>query len=80
MNQPRRPPHRIGLVVPSSDVTVETEVPALPARHTERFSFHSSRMRMHRVPPEEPAAYTLLTHLGLEPVLPGAGRLLAAPS
>ena len=40
-------PHRIGLVVPSSNVTVETEVPALLARHTgERFSFHSSRMRM----------------------------------
>lgn len=53
MNHPRRPPHRIGLVVPSSNVTVETEVPALLARHTERFSFHSSRMRMHRVSPEE---------------------------
>jgi len=34
-------PHRIGLVVPSSNVTVETEVPALLARHTaERFSFY----------------------------------------
>ncbi|MBN9734919.1 MULTISPECIES: maleate cis-trans isomerase [unclassified Pseudonocardia] len=56
MTHPRRPPHRIGLVVPSSNVTVETEVPALLARHTERFSFHSSRMRMHRVSPEELAA------------------------
>lgn len=47
-------PHRIGLVVPSSNVTVETEVPALLARHADaRFSFHSSRMRMHRVSPEE---------------------------
>ncbi|MBE1495460.1 maleate isomerase [Amycolatopsis lexingtonensis] len=46
-------PHRIGLVVPSSNVTVETEVPALLARHPEEFSFHSSRMRMHRVSPEE---------------------------
>lgn len=46
-------PHRIGLVVPSSNVTVETEVPALLARHPEAFSFHSSRMRMHRVSPEE---------------------------
>ena len=53
MTPQRRPTHRIGLVVPSSNVTVETEVPALLARHTERFSFHSSRMRMHRVSPEE---------------------------
>ena len=45
--------HRIGLVVPSSNVTVETEIPALLARHGERFSFHSSRMRMHQVSPEE---------------------------
>jgi maleate isomerase len=45
--------HRIGLVVPSSNVTVETEVPALLARHGDaRFSFHSSRMRMHQVSPE----------------------------
>ncbi|MBN9098691.1 MAG: maleate cis-trans isomerase [Pseudonocardia sp.] len=45
--------HRIGLVVPSSNVTVETEVPALLARHADaRFSFHSSRMRMHQVTPE----------------------------
>lgn len=48
---------RIGLVVPSSNVTVETEVPALLARHPgTRFSFHGSRMRMHRVSPEELAA------------------------
>ncbi|MFD4248901.1 maleate cis-trans isomerase [Amycolatopsis thermoflava] len=46
--------HRIGLVVPSSNVTVETEVPALLGRHPgARFSFHSSRMRMHKVSPEE---------------------------
>jgi maleate isomerase len=45
---------RIGLIVPSSNVTVETEVPALLARHADaRFTFHSSRMRMHRVSPEE---------------------------
>lgn len=49
--------HRIGLVVPSSNVTVETEMPALLARHeTARFSFHSSRMRLHTVSPEELAA------------------------
>ena len=46
--------HRIGLVVPSSNITVETEVPALLARHASaRFSFHSSRMRMHTVSPEQ---------------------------
>jgi maleate isomerase len=46
--------HRIGLVVPSSNVTVETEIPALMARHAgARFSFHSSRMRMHTVSPEQ---------------------------
>ncbi len=46
--------YRIGLVVPSSNVTVETEMPALLQRHrTARFSFHSTRMRMHTVSPEE---------------------------
>lgn len=46
--------HRIGLVVPSSNVTVETEMPALLGRHMEAsFSFHSTRMRMHSVSPEE---------------------------
>ncbi|GAA4539033.1 maleate cis-trans isomerase [Pseudonocardia xishanensis] len=45
--------HRIGLIVPSSNVTVETEIPALLGRHAESFSFHSSRMRMHQVSPEE---------------------------
>jgi maleate isomerase len=47
-------PTRVGLIVPSSNVTVETEIPALLARHAgTRFSFHSSRMRMHQVSPEE---------------------------
>jgi maleate isomerase len=46
--------HRIGLVVPSSNVTVETELPALLNRHAHaRFSFHSSRMRLHRVSPDQ---------------------------
>lgn len=46
--------HRIGLVVPSSNVTVETEMPALLGRHTDaEFSFHSSRMRMQSVSPEQ---------------------------
>ncbi len=45
---------RIGLIVPSSNVTVETEIPALLARHEgARFSFHASRMRMAQVSPEE---------------------------
>jgi maleate isomerase len=46
--------HRIGLAVPSSNITVETEIPALLARHVgARFSFHSSRMRMQTVSPEQ---------------------------
>jgi maleate isomerase len=46
--------HRVGLIVPSSNVTVETEMPALLARHeTAGFSFHSSRTRMHTVELEE---------------------------
>jgi len=48
---------RIGQIVPSSNTTMETEVPAmLRARETirpERFTFHSSRMRMHKVTKEE---------------------------
>jgi maleate isomerase len=46
--------HRIGLVVPSSNVTVETELPALLGRHPDAtFSFHSSRMRMQSVSPAQ---------------------------
>lgn len=48
---------RIGQIVPSSNTTMETEIPAMlrarEALHPERFTFHSSRMRMHRVTPEE---------------------------
>jgi maleate isomerase len=48
---------RIGQIVPSSNTTMETEIPAmLRARETmepERFTFHSSRMRMKRVTKEE---------------------------
>jgi maleate isomerase len=44
---------RIGQIVPSSNTTMETEIPAmLLARQTirpERFTFHSSRMRMKKV-------------------------------
>jgi maleate isomerase len=48
---------RVGIVVPSSNTTVETELPALLGRHpSATFSFHSSRMRMARVSPEQLAA------------------------
>lgn len=53
-------PYRIGQIVPSSNTTMETEVPAiLRAREQsdpERFTFHSSRMRMRTVSAEELAA------------------------
>ena len=48
---------RIGQIVPSSNTTMETEIPALlRARELiepERFTFHSSRMRMKKVTKEE---------------------------
>jgi maleate isomerase len=48
---------RIGQIVPSSNTTMETEIPAmLRARELilpERFTFHSSRMRMKNVTKEE---------------------------
>jgi maleate isomerase len=48
---------RVGLVVPSSNVTVETELPAILGRHPgASFSFHASRMRMAKVSPEQLAA------------------------
>jgi maleate isomerase len=48
---------RVGLVVPSSNVTVETEIPAMLGRHpSATFSFHASRMRMAKVTPEQLAA------------------------
>lgn len=50
--------YRIGQIVSSSNTTLETEIPAmLQARYQqfleERFTFHSSRMRMMHVTPEE---------------------------
>jgi maleate isomerase len=51
---------RIGQIVPSSNTTMETEIPAMlrarEAIRPERFTFHSSRMRMHKVTKEELAA------------------------
>lgn len=53
-------PFRVGQIVPSSNVTMETEIPAmLRARETvlpDRFTFHSARMRMKKVTKEELAA------------------------
>lgn len=48
---------RVGLVVPSSNVTVEHEMPLLLRRHeSATFSFHASRMRMAKVSPAQLAA------------------------
>jgi maleate isomerase len=56
-HEPVADPIRIGMIVPSSNVTMEKEVPLLfktrEAALPETFSFHSSRVRMKRVSPEE---------------------------
>ena len=49
--------HRVGLLVPSSNTTMETEVPALLrarelVRPEDTFTFHSARLRMEDVTPE----------------------------
>lgn len=52
--------YKVGQIVPSSNLTMEREIPAmlrLRSQHfPERFSFHSSRMRMKKVTREELAA------------------------
>lgn len=52
--------YRIGQIVPSSNTTMETEIPrilgAREAIRPERFTFHSARMRMKHVTKEELAA------------------------
>jgi maleate isomerase len=49
--------YRVGLIVPSSNTTMETEIPLMlhgrEQRLPEKFTFHSSRMRMKHVTPEE---------------------------
>ena len=50
--------YRIGMIVPSSNLTMETELPRMLYRREEQipdeqFTFHSSRMRMKHVTPEE---------------------------
>lgn len=49
--------YRIGQIVPSSNTTMETEIPAMLQSRAvlfpeERFTFHSARMRMMHVTPE----------------------------
>src|SRR6218665_1194433 len=52
--------YRIGQIVPSSNTTMETEIPAMLRLREqvlpERFTFHSARMRMKHVKKEELAA------------------------
>jgi maleate isomerase len=52
--------YRIGQIVPSSNTTMETEIPAMlrlrEQIRPERFTFHSSRMRMKTVNKDELAA------------------------
>lgn len=53
--------YRIGQIVPSSNTTMETEIPAMLQAHSRlrpgnQFSFHASRMRMKHVVKEELAA------------------------
>jgi maleate isomerase len=50
--------YRVGLIVPSSNTTMETEIPAMlhsrmQAEPEETFTFHSARMRMMHVNAEE---------------------------
>lgn len=50
--------YRVGLIVPSSNLTMETELPRMLTRREEaypeqRFIFHASRMRMQHVTREE---------------------------
>lgn len=51
------PPVRIGLIVPSSNTTMETELPALFSRQREqtgtRYTFHSARAHMKNVTRDE---------------------------
>jgi maleate isomerase len=52
-----KPYYRIGQIVPSSNTTMETEIPAIlrgrESIEPERFTFHSSRMRMKKVTKQE---------------------------
>jgi len=62
MSSPSSTPRsfRIGQIVPSSNTTMETEIPLMlrsrESQFDERYTFHSSRMRMKKVTKEELAA------------------------
>ena len=63
---PSRSPRRIGLILPSSNTTLETELPAIfaargIAHRDEPVTFHASRMRMQHVTPEQLAAMNAQT-------------------
>lgn len=50
--------YRVGMIVPSSNTTMETEIPAMfrareAVRPDDRFTFHSSRLRLKHVTAEE---------------------------
>lgn len=49
-------PYRVGMIVPSSNTTLETEIPALLQRQGaadgSRFTFHSMRLRLRQVAPD----------------------------
>lgn len=49
-------PRRIGLIVPSSNTTMETEIPSLLADLRQEHTFHASRARLHTVDAESLAA------------------------
>ncbi len=74
--------YRIGQIVPSSNTTMETELPAMfRARELvapERFTFHSSRMRMKKVTKEALKVMDAdSTRCALELSDANAGRLLS---
>lgn len=57
---------RIGMLVPSSNITMETELPTMLAMRAraipdESFTFHSARMRMTHVSPEQLASMNAQT-------------------
>ena len=60
------PVRRIGMIVPSSNTTMETEIPELLRRQSlktgDRFTFHSARLRLRQVTPE---ALTAMNELAI---------------
>ena len=55
-------PSRIGLIVPSSNTTMETEIPQVLSGLDEPHTFHSSRARLHTVDAESLAAMVTDSH------------------